>query len=175
MCRFQLPHEWRRLIRRAVSLMPLLLLLVAGKPAWAQNQKDVQVDATVERVRAALDGTKEDGPFAREIRTARQILRVDIDGDAVPDKLVLFLIESGNTSYSYMAAFKGGVNEFVLLDVVRINNGDRVPASLFPAVRNGRIAIPTREYLPEDARCCPSRKSSVTFVLQDGKLVELQK
>jgi hypothetical protein len=129
-----------------------------------------QVDNVVLRIK----GEDKD---AVEYRKARTIHFIDVDGDGVQDAIVFFTIEGmngGNNYDQYLTVLKGQASGFLLLDTALVGGGAKGAASYeLPAVKERRITIQRTEYANEDSRCCPSKKSSITLVLQGSKLVEV--
>ncbi|MBF0559031.1 MAG: hypothetical protein HQL08_09645, partial [Nitrospirae bacterium] len=94
--------------------------------------------------------------------------------DGCDDIAVLYTIEGfccGNNYSFYVAVFlnKGHKYEFATSEKIG-GGGERIVA--LNAIRDGRIILDTKEYLPDDPMCCPSGKGKTTYSLKDGKLVE---
>lgn len=152
-----------------------LLLMVMAAPALADNLRELnhQVDNVVIHI-------KGEDTDAVEYRKARIIHFVDVDGDGMQDAIVFFTIEGmdgGNNYEQYLTVLKGRPSGYLLLDTAQVGGRD-LPGRASderPAVKERRITIQRTEYADEDARCCPSIKSSITLVLQGSRLVEVPK
>lgn len=150
-----------------------LLLAFVTTPALPADMRAVndQLDVIVQKM-------KDGDLHAVEYRKARRVHSIDVDGDGVPDTVVFFTIEGfagGNNYTSYMTVFKGQGTRFEPLDTIVVGGKGLGAVSYSkPVLRNGHLVVERMEYVDSDARCCPSRKTSVTISIRDGKLIEVR-
>lgn len=111
---------------------------------------------------------------AQENQEARRIAEGDLNGDGVSDKAVLFMLEAndGSMAYStYLAAFvreEGGLRR---VDSRRVAGYGEVAQTLF--VRDGVLMASILVQGPDDATCCPSMEKKVSYLLHNGKWIEV--
>jgi hypothetical protein len=83
---------------------------------------------------------------------------------------VLFTLEGprgGNDHVSFLAAFLSARPKRPIV-VEAGRRGERDAVSI--EARRGEIVLETREYLPHDPMCCPSRKGRAVYRLFGGRL-----
>lgn len=162
---------------KKITLAVFLFLLSFPVLAFA-NEKALKddINTKVTQLAAMLgDSYSHEYPDYRGI----QILRNKIEDTVVA--VAVFTVEGfggGNNYTQYMAVFaalsvesEGHPKKVSLLDVMAVG-GKGVRGIEFKDIRikqsKGDIAItvPTAEYGPEDAMCCPSIKSEAQFMIQ---------
>ena len=134
-----------------------------------------EVDAKVTQLAAMLgDSHSAASPEYRGIRTM-----TDRDGTTVA--VAVFTVEGfggGNNHIQYMAVFAsldaeaaGRQPRMSLIDVMAVG-GKGIRAVESGNIKIGRsksdvvVAVPTKNYAPSDAMCCPSIKSEAQFAFQ---------
>ncbi len=112
-----------------------------------------------------------------EYKKARKFIWGDIDIDSIDDIAVLYTIESfccGNNYYFYLAVFLNKGSRFDYITSTEVGGkGQRFVD--FDSIKNGQIILNTKEYLSDDAMCCPTGKDRTVYTLKDNKLIETKK
>ena len=167
-------------------LVALLVLFPILSYADDRALKD-EVGAKVTELAAMMgDSHSVSSPEYRGIRIA-----TDREGGAVA--VAIFTIEGfggGNNYIQYMAVFAsldaeaaGRPPRMSLLDVMAVGGkGIRAVESGNIKIRRSKndvvVTVPTKNYAPSDAMCCPSIKSEAQFTIQPyagGRLKEITK
>jgi hypothetical protein len=113
---------------------------------------------------------KEDGQEYCQFRRYEALS--DLDGDRVDDFVVLFTIEGleggGNDHADFMSVFLSG-RKWQALTVRTGGRGERDPVAI--EVRDGKLFLDALVYLPADAMCCPSGKTTLVYQIRGDALV----
>ena len=170
-------------------LIALTLIIFSANVSSADDTKIAdEVNAKVTQLAALMgDSYSQEYPDYRGM----QILRNEAGGITVA--AVIFTIEGlegGNNYTQFMAAFaslsqqaEDHPQKMNLLDVMAIG-GKGIRGIEFKKLRMKRIkgnvviSVPTLEYGPKDAMCCPSIKSEAHFIIDPhvgGRLKEVAK
>jgi heat shock protein HslJ len=146
-------------------------------PSW-QAAADASY-AGIEPTPVALSGGRWEGePFTPE-GSARPLLLLvpdfwlseDLDGDGLPEALVLLASQGGGTgSVLYLAALTYRAGEVVNRGTAVV--GDRVQVRAARA-EQGRIELDVVQAGPDDAMCCPGEKATRSFAREGEALVEV--
>ena len=104
-----------------------------------------------------------------------KIVRGDLDRDGNEDAIVNYAIEGiggGNFSLLYIAVFLNNRGKLVYKTQMSAGSFGSGTGSQLAAesIDNGKLIVEVDEYLPQDAVCCPSKKSHKQFVLERGRL-----
>ena len=158
-------------MRRIVVLLGFFIAFEATCPprcAFAQSQRDKAVINTFIAAQERKEG-------ATEYEEARSIVRGDLNGDGNEDAVALYTLEgmSGTNQYvQYLAVFinRRGRLRYATHQVAGGKNEKEIDSVL---IKDGKIYLQTKEYLPADASCCPSKKGQMSFVLSRGRLKEI--
>ncbi|MBH1826828.1 hypothetical protein I5W35_06795 [Stenotrophomonas maltophilia] len=104
---------------------------------------------------------------------ARKFAEGDLNGDGVSDKAVLFVLEAtngGNAYATHLAVFAREAGALAYADSLPVSGyGEGVQDF---TVQEGSVAMKILVQGPDDATCCPSVEKNVSYVLQNGKLIE---
>jgi hypothetical protein len=109
-----------------------------------------------------------------EYEDARTVMAGDLNGDGVPETVVLYTIESqgGSNNYvQYLAVFARRRGDLVAITHTAVGGKMRRSVDL-SSVNNRRVNLKTLSYAPTDASCCPTLKASTSYVLRGGMLRE---
>ena len=109
-----------------------------------------------------------------EYEDARTVMAGDLNGDGVPETVVLYTIESqgGSNNYvQYLAVFVRRRGDLVAVTHTAVGGKGRRSVDL-TSVNNRRVNLKTLSYAPADASCCPTLKASTSYVLQGRVLRE---
>ena len=109
-----------------------------------------------------------------EYEDARTVMTGDLDGDGVPETIVLYTIESqgGSNNYvQYLAVFARARGNLVAVTHTAVGGKMRRSVDL-SSVNNGRVNLKTLSYAPTDASCCPSVKATTSYLLKGRMLRE---
>jgi len=147
------------------TLLLAAALLLAASPAAGQSRDRLLKDA-MDRI-AREEKASVYGPFARNARR-------DLDGDGVPDRVVLFTIEGmggGNNYWFFLGVQLSGSGWRPITEPIggKLN---RMPVSV--RVEGRTIVVPMREWTETDPGCCPTRAAVARFRLRGGRIVELE-
>ncbi len=97
----------------------------------------------------------------------------DLDGDGVPDAIVILIERGGGTgAFSYIAAQLNRDGQPVDAGAVRIEDRIGVKSA---AIVGGQVMLEVIMQGPGDAACCGSHKTLKTYALQDGRLAEISR
>jgi hypothetical protein len=156
--------------------MKILILLLAGLTLDAfnpltslrhpQDQDVVTISSFI-----AKQARREGG---EEYEEARKIVAGDLNGDGLPETVVLYTIESqgGSNNYiQYLAVFARRDGQLVAVTHTPVGGKSRRSVDL-GSVNNRRVNLDTLSYAPKDASCCPSIKATTSYVLVGQKLRE---
>lgn len=109
-----------------------------------------------------------------EYEDARKVMAGDLNGDGVPETVVLYTIESqgGSNNYiQYLAVFTRRRGHLVANTHTAVGGKSRRSVDL-TSVNNLRVNLETLSYAPKDASCCPSLKATTSYVLRGRTLLE---
>jgi hypothetical protein len=109
-----------------------------------------------------------------EYEDARKVVVGDLNGDGVPEIVVLYTIESqgGSNNYvQYLAVFARRGGHLVPLTHTSVGGKSRRSVEL-DSIDNRRVNLQTLSYAPKDASCCPSIKATTLYVLVGHTLRE---
>jgi hypothetical protein len=112
--------------------------------------------------------------LGEEYEDARKIETGDLNGDAVPETVVLYTIESqgGSNNYiQYLAVFARRDGHLVAVTHTPVGGKSRRSVDL-DTVNNRRVDLKTLSYAQKDASCCPSIKGRTSYVLLGQTLQE---
>ena len=143
----------------------------------------VEPAVTAEPVAAVTDNAVINEEIARrafllgdalENKEVRRTAEGDLNGDGASDKAVLFMVEAndGGMAYStHLAAFvrEGGGLRYV--DSRSVAGYGEVAQAL--AVQDGILTVSLLVQGPDDATCCPSMEKKVSYLLHNGKWIEV--
>ena len=172
--------------RLALSIVVLLLLPIAARADERTIREEI--NAKVTQIAAMMGDS-----FSQEYKTYRGIQTLRNDKEDLLAAVAVFTIEGlagGNNYTQFMAAFaslsieaEGHPRRMSLLDVMAIG-GKGLRGVEFKKIRMVQskqdiiVTVPTEEYGPNDAMCCPSIKSEAQFIFQPypgGRLKEITK
>jgi hypothetical protein len=108
-----------------------------------------------------------------EYLPARSYTHGDVDGDGKDDAAVIYTLEGirgGNDWLQFLAVKLSSENGRIIFQQV---GGKDIRAVENIEIMNGRIVVSILEYAPSDASCCPSISKTHTFVIKNGKLLEV--
>jgi len=150
----------------AISCAPALAEpQIAAEPSAAASDESVINDALA---RQAFIFDQAD-----ENVEARKFAEGDLNGDGVSDKAVLFVLEAtngGNAYATHLAVFVREAGALTYADSLPVSGyGEGVQDF---TVQDGAVAMKILVQGPDDATCCPSVEKNVSYVLQNGKLIE---
>lgn len=104
----------------------------------------------------------------------------DYNGDSIADKLVMYTYEHGPNRGDkvfgmYAVAFISEAGSFhKTTDVLFVPESEMIPERILEHSSNGNKTVITAEKrLPSDAMCCPSAIVSLTFSVEESKVVIL--
>lgn len=104
---------------------------------------------------------------------ARKFAEGDLNGDGINDKTVLFILEAtsgGNAYATHLAVFFREAGALAYADSLPVSGYDEGVQDF--TVQEGAVAMKILVQGPDDATCCPSVEKNVSYVLQNGKLIE---
>jgi len=145
-------------------------------PQIVQTQLDIYIKRQIDRYEKENCEPDPDNSSCRgtEYKDARRFCLGDLDGDGREDIAVLYTIESfccGNNYHFFLAVLLNKGTHFELVASVKVGGkGERGVG--FNTIRNGKILLNTKEYLPDDALCCPSSKGRTSYTLKNNWLIE---
>jgi hypothetical protein len=109
-----------------------------------------------------------------EYDEARKVMAGDLNGDGIPETVVLYTIESqgGSNNYiQYLVVFGRRDRHLVAITHTPVGGKSRRSVEL-GSVTHQRVNLETLSYAPKDASCCPSMKATTSYVLLDQTLRE---
>ena len=109
-----------------------------------------------------------------EFGDARKVVAGDLNGDGVPETVVLYTIESqgGSNNYiQYLAVFARRDGHLVAVTHTPVGGKSRRSVDL-GTINNRRVNLETLSYSEKDASCCPSIKGRTSYVLLGQTLQE---
>ena len=109
-----------------------------------------------------------------EYEDARKVVTGDLNGDGIPETVVLYTIESqgGSNNYiQYLAVFARRSGHLVAVAHTPVGGKSRRSIEL-SSVEKQRVNLQTLSYAPRDASCCPSIKGTTSYVLVGQSLRE---
>lgn len=128
------------------------------------------VDPLAVQVFIESQRTEQNGP-GKVLATARG----NYDGDAYPDKLVVYTYEHGpNRGDKAFGIFAVAflTENFDTTDVLFIPESEIVPETLREYTSRGNMLVITgKKRLPSDANCCPTGVVSITLAVERGRVV----
>jgi hypothetical protein len=93
----------------------------------------------------------------------------DLNADGMPDAAVILIADtSGSGTFIYLAAMVSGKGMQENIDTIYL--GDRVVVETI-SIQDGLVQLQMITHGPQDAMCCPSVKTSQTYLLENGRLV----
>lgn len=96
----------------------------------------------------------------------------DLDGDGIDDFVVLFAVENlkggGNDHADFMSVFLSS-RGWHPLTVRTGRRGEQDPVGV--EARDGKLFLDTLVYLPNDATCCPTGRTTLVYEVRGGTLV----
>lgn len=93
----------------------------------------------------------------------------DLNGDGVPDAAVILMADtSGTGAFIYLAAMVSGKSGPENSDTIYL--GDRVIVESM-TIQDRKVQLQMITHGPQDGLCCPSLKTSQTYLLDNGHLV----
>ena len=174
-------------MKRFVLAIVALLLLPISAGANEETIRE-EINAKVTQLAAIMGDS-----FSQEYQRYRGIQILRNDKEDLLAAVAVFTIEGfagGNNYTQFMAAFaslsieaEGHPKRMSLLDVMAIG-GKGLRGVEFKNIRMRQskqdviITVPTAEYGPKDAMCCPSIKSEAQFIFRPypgGRLNEITK
>ena len=153
-----------------LTLLLTVLIRCAFDPSMSSFHYQNQDLATINSF-IARQARRERG---EEYEDARKVMAGDLNGDGVPETVVLYTIESqgGSNNYiQYLAVFARRGGHLVAVTHTAVGGKSRRSVDL-SSVNNRRVNLETLLYAPKDASCCPSLKATTSYVLRGGKLRE---
>ena len=150
-----------------------LILLTAAFPAvvLAESGHQDRDTATITSFIAA-QARKERGD---EYEEARKVVAGDLNGDGVPETIVLYTIEGqrGSNNYiQYLAVFERRNGRLAPLAHAAVGGKLRRSVEL-SGINGKKITLATLSYGPRDAACCPSIKGTAWYTLAGRNLREV--
>ena len=131
-----------------------------------QDQDSTPIDSYIAR-----QARQERG---EEYREARKVVVGDVNGDGVPDLVVLYTIEGQrgtNNHVQYLAVFVRRESGLVALTHTEVAGKSSRGVEL-DSVEGNAIRLNTLSYGPNDPSCCPGVKGTTRYVLVEGTLRE---
>ncbi len=136
--------------------------------ASAQNADKTAIDKFI-----SGQATREHG---EEYSGARKVVTGDLNGDRVPETVVLYTIEGQNGSNNhvqYLVVFTRANGQLVHLTHTSVGSKTYRDAEL-DSITNGLINLTTLGYAKNDPACCPTLKGKAWYKLALGKLVPVR-
>ena len=175
-------------VTRGIALLVVLSMLAAPLAA-ATAQAEVPTALRVEALRGAVyrglgaplrqvtlaDGRWQGSPPAPGAATSATVYLVseriaygDLDGDAVPEAVVLLVVDPGGSgTFLHLAVVKAVDGRARNVATRRI--GDRVQVRDL-RVDDGRVVLDVVRAGPQDAACCPGELATLGWRLKGGRL-----
>jgi hypothetical protein len=150
------------------SSFVLLTLLCCLQITRAQNNEDKIVNKFI--------ANQAKHEKAVEYKEARKVLRSDLNRDGKDEVVVLYTLESfGGTNLwvQYLAIFTNRSNKIIYAAHRSVGRKNERILEL-QSVAKGQINFDTKEYLRQDASCCPSGKGHARFTFNNGNLKEIK-
>jgi len=153
--------------------MLVLLLAVLSHSTFEPTMRSYhdQDDLAIINLFIARQAHRERG---EEYAEARKVVAGDLNGDGIPETVVLYTIESqgGSNNYiQYLAVFARRGGHLVAIAHTPVGGKSRRSVEL-SSVDNQRVNLQTLSYAPKDASCCPSIKGTTSYVLLGQRLSE---
>jgi len=111
-----------------------------------------------------------------EYSDARKVVSGDLNGDGVPETVVLYTIEGQNGSNNhiqYLAVFTRANRQLVPLTHTSVGSKSYRDAEL-DSISNGLINLTTMALAKNDPACCPTVKGKAWYKLAMGRLVPVK-
>ena len=134
----------------------------------AQNADKAAIDKFI-----SAQATREHG---EEYPDARKILTGDLNGDGVPETVVLYTIEGQNGTNNhiqYLAAFTRANGRLVPLTHTSVASKSYRDVEL-DSVSNQLINLTTMTFAKNDPACCPTMKGKAWYKLALGRLIAVK-
>lgn len=113
---------------------------------------------------------------ATEYKKARRFYWGDLNRDSKQDIAALYTIEGfncGNNYYFYLAVFVNQNGKFILIASTEVGGKSKRFVD-FNSIKDGKIILDTKEYLPGDPTCCPSGKGQAEYILKDNQILPVK-
>lgn len=164
---------------RAAEAPPAEAVEPAAGPSSNGGQQDAEreqlrrlAQEAVARDLARLNELTASGSFDAEIAALG-----DLDGDGTDDAAVVVTYSNGSEQQQYLMAYihqdSAGPSYVPMAKVAITGREEEVRGAEVQAIEGGAIRLELEVAEPGDPECCPSGRSRATFVVQDGRLVEL--
>jgi hypothetical protein len=93
----------------------------------------------------------------------------DLNGDGLPDAAVILAADTGGSgTFVYLAAVINQAGKPLNVDAITL--GDRTVIESM-SIQDGKIAMQTIIHGPQDPLCCPTLKTSETYMLENNNLL----
>ncbi len=156
-------HQHASIVRVGHALV-LSMGLALIQTAHAQSSRDL--DTAIKTSPEGRQGAR--GGCSFRVAQSDQWRRADIDGDGQEDIIAPYVTEScGGGNYWGLSV---GIFQRAGNGVKLIGSGHVEGTIEKIAVNGARIVVQTLGYGPDDARCCPTKKSSEAFLWSNGAL-----
>lgn len=158
------------------GLTPVQAEAVSCAPAQAEPQITAEPSAAAPVESVINEALARDAFIfnqSEEDVEARRFAEGDLNGDGLSDKAVLFVLQAtdgGNGYATHLAVFAREAGALAYADSLPVSGyGEGVQDF---TVQEGSVAMKILVQGPDDATCCPSVEKNVSYVLQNGKLIE---
>lgn len=144
------------------------ILIATAVPTLAQDADKTAIDKYI-----SAQAKREHG---EEYPDARKVVTGDLNGDRVPETVVLYTIEGQNGTNNhiqYLAVFTRANGQLVHLTHTSVGSKSSGGAEL-DSVSNGLVNLTTMNYAKNDPECCPTLKGKAWYKLALGRLVPVK-
>jgi hypothetical protein len=155
-------------IKFSITAITALLILTFAPFASAQDGDKAAIDKFI-----SAQATREQ---AEEYAEARKVVTGDLNGDRVPETVVLYTIEGqqgSNNHIQYLAVFTRANGQLVPLTHTSTGSKSYRDVQL-DSISSGLINLTTMSYAKNDPSCCPTLKGNAWYKLTLGRLVAVK-
>ena len=157
-------------LRRLSVVVPLIIVVIGLAACSASRPPTCGVQSPM--VESAIATVAHDWHGHEYCQFRRYETLSDIDGDGVDDFVVLFTVEDlqsdGNDHADFMSVFLSS-RGWQPMTVRTGRRGEQDPVGV--DVRDGKLYLDALVYLPDDATCCPSGRTTLVYEVRGNALV----